>query len=101
MGKAHIYEQDQKWLEAYECFSTVFLGAGEEEMRFEARGERAWCLGNIDRRTNEALDELHEVAALLDQDVSMDRTRKAQAWWRYGLCLRKIKGWCGASYSKE
>ena len=59
-------------------------------MKFEARCEKAWAAGNMEEKMKDALEELFAVATEMDQDPSVDRTKKAQAWWRYGQICWKM-----------
>ena len=92
IARAYIYEHNRNWSKAFLLFSEVYGGATEDTMRFEARAERVWCMGNIGGRITEALTELHEVATAMDQDLKTGKARKARAWWRYGQCLWSSNG---------
>lgn len=91
LAKAYIHEHAARWQDAYDTFSQVYEKVSEEAVKFEARAERAWCLGNIKEKTKEALEELHAVASEMDQDQQIPRERKAEAWWRYGKCLWEVE----------
>jgi superkiller protein 3 len=98
LAKGHIFSLDGRFEAGCDLFTRVFDAPpndtennNDENMRLEARVERVWCLGNIDGRTQEALQEMHEVAAMLDEDPAVDRSVKAKNWWRYGHLLSKMQ----------
>jgi superkiller protein 3 len=88
LAKAYIYTSSARFSGAYDLFSRVEAEtpSDDEKVKFEARAEKAWALANIEERMAEALDELFSVANEMDKDQDTDRTKKAQAWWRYGQC---------------
>ena len=90
LSKAYNFESSERWQEAYELFQRVESEDTEPRVQFEARREKAWCLGNVTDRAQDALDELYEVATLMDQDAEIERVQKAQAWWRCGQCSWKM-----------
>ena len=90
LAKAYIFESSERWQEAYELFQRVESEDADPRVQFEARREKAWCLGNVADQVKDALDELYAVATLMDTDVEMERVQKAQAWWRCGQCSWKM-----------
>lgn len=91
LARAYIYEYAGRWQEAYEHFERVHHETLDDAIKFETRAEKAWCLGNIPDRTEESLEELHQVATTVDQNPEIDRVDKARFWWRYGQCSRLLR----------
>ena len=89
MAKAYIYQRSERWQDAFDLFNRVYSITSDDALKFEALKEESWSLGNIEGRADEALDELHEVAIIMDPKAHFERQEKAQAWWRYGTVLLK------------
>lgn len=97
LGKAYICLHADKYEDAYNLFDRVHetlpsSAKNHDRVKFECRCERAWALGNIRGRRKDALDELHEVASVMDKDETIERVDKAKSWWRYGQVLWLIDG---------
>lgn len=91
LARAYIYEHAERWQDAYSDFERVHSETIDDSIKFETRAEKAWCLGNVSEQAEAALEELHQVAVLMDQNPEIEHAAKARSWWRYGQCLRLIR----------
>lgn len=91
LARAYIYEYAERWQEAYDHFERVHNETLDDAVKFETRAEKAWCLGNVPSQAESALEELHQVATLMDQEATVQHATKARSWWRYGQCLRLVR----------
>jgi superkiller protein 3 len=92
MGRGCALQYGGQWSDAETIFTRVGALNPNDNVKLDAREERAWCIVQSGR-LEEGIAELKEVVRTLDDEEGKEE-QKARAWWRLGKSLWESGGAC-------